>query len=326
MDNLEAIEFLKNMIDREAIRFVCPEREGDVAIWQYHVEALQMAISALQAQEAKHSTESSSTHKALDTISRQEAIDAFMTSTSDGDKADWCKWVLEQLPSVAKDTNVPCKDLISRQVAIDALDGLCDRECEYSKKQRHVMCGACHLGSAFDVIEQLPSSRKNLVNNSNHIVNYLANDTISRQAVIDIVNGYETRLNGYIGTNNDSEVYAYARGLLLSIQRNIDALPSAQPEPQWIPVSERLPEDGEECLVSIRYPNEFVLIDRATYSTDLFTVDKEDFFGNRGESGWYYYDREYGYCNVLNVIAWMPLPEPYAERRTDVKADKGASR
>jgi hypothetical protein len=99
-----------------------------------------------------------------DLIERQAAIDAFMTATSDVDKAEWCKWVLEQLPSVAKDTNVPCKDLISRQ------------------------------------------------------------------AVIDIVNGYETRLNGYIGTNNDSEVYAYARGLLLSIQRNIDALPSAQPE------------------------------------------------------------------------------------------------
>ena len=35
-----------------------------------------------------------------DTISRQEAINAFMTSTSDGDKAEWCKWVLEQLPPV----------------------------------------------------------------------------------------------------------------------------------------------------------------------------------------------------------------------------------
>lgn len=49
-------------------------------------------------------------------------------------------------------------DLISRQEAIDALDALCDRECEYSKKQRSVMCGACHLGSAFDIIEQLPTA------------------------------------------------------------------------------------------------------------------------------------------------------------------------
>ena len=34
-----------------------------------------------------------------DLIDRQAAIDAFMTSTSDGDKAEWCEWVLKQLPS-----------------------------------------------------------------------------------------------------------------------------------------------------------------------------------------------------------------------------------
>jgi hypothetical protein len=50
-------------------------------------------------------------------------------------------------------------DCVNRQAAIEALDALCDRECEYSKKQRSVMCGACHLGSAFDVVEQLPSAQ-----------------------------------------------------------------------------------------------------------------------------------------------------------------------
>ena len=48
MTNKEAIEFIKNMIDREAIGFVVPEGDGDVAIWQYHIEALEMAITALQ--------------------------------------------------------------------------------------------------------------------------------------------------------------------------------------------------------------------------------------------------------------------------------------
>ena len=55
-------------------------------------------------------------------------------------------------------------------------------------------------------------------------------DCISRQNAVDIINGYEEQFNGYIGTPNDSEVYAYARGLLLSIERNISALPSAQSE------------------------------------------------------------------------------------------------
>jgi hypothetical protein len=79
-------------------------------------------------------------------------------------------------------------DTISRWDAIDALDALCDRECEYSKKQRSVMCGACHLGSAFDVIEQLPPAQPEpLVNESRTLVNDLVNDTISRQAAIDVL-------------------------------------------------------------------------------------------------------------------------------------------
>jgi hypothetical protein len=119
-------------------------------------------------------------------------------------------------------------------------------------------------------------------------------DLISRQAVLDVLCG-------------DCPVV-----------RKIKAFQSAQPETQWIPISERLPEDGTDCLVSVRCSTQIVGIDRARYSTDLFKVDKEDFFGNRGESGWYYFSGEYGYCKVLNVLAWKPLPEPYrAERRTD---------
>ena len=50
-------------------------------------------------------------------------------------------------------------DLISSQAAIEALDAFCDRECEYSKQHRSFMCGVCRLGSAFDVINALPSAQ-----------------------------------------------------------------------------------------------------------------------------------------------------------------------
>ena len=93
----------------------------------------------------------------------------------------------------------------------------------------------------------------------------------------------------------------------------LDDVPPTPPEPHWIPCSEKLPEDGTDCLVSVRCSKKVVVVDTATYSTDLFKVDKEDFFGNRGESGWYYFSGEYGYCKVLNVIAWMPLPTAYRE-------------
>ena len=49
-------------------------------------------------------------------------------------------------------------DPIERQTVIDALDALCERICQYSKKQRHIMCAACTLGCAFEVIENLPSA------------------------------------------------------------------------------------------------------------------------------------------------------------------------
>lgn len=49
-------------------------------------------------------------------------------------------------------------EYIDRQTVIDTLDGLCDIVCQYSKKQRAFMCGACNLGSAFDVLQELPAA------------------------------------------------------------------------------------------------------------------------------------------------------------------------
>ena len=44
-------------------------------------------------------------------------------------------------------------EYIERDKLVDALGKLCDRVCQYSKRQRKVMCGACPLGDAFAVIE-----------------------------------------------------------------------------------------------------------------------------------------------------------------------------
>jgi len=54
-------------------------------------------------------------------------------------------------------------DPIDRQTVLDALDELCDVVCAYSKKQRAEMCGACLLGSAFDVIEALPPAEQDWI-------------------------------------------------------------------------------------------------------------------------------------------------------------------
>lgn len=64
--------------------------------------------------------------------------------------------------------------------------------------------------------------------------------------------------------------------------RSIEALPSAQPEPKWIPCSERLPEKDGYYLTTTMY----------------YQVYRDYWNGDN-------WDR------TEMIIAWMPLPEPY---------------
>ena len=103
-----------------------------------------------------------------------------------------------------------------------------------------------------------------------------SSDCISRQAAIDAV------------FKDDRNT---------TIKQRLEALPPAKPEPQWIPVSERLPKDGTEVFVYMfDPPSPFIAwIEDTRWHTDEFEVERED-----------------------DPIAWMPLPDPYrAERRTD---------
>ena len=115
-------------------------------------------------------------------------------------------------------------------------------------------------------------------------------DLIERQAAINAMaqalwlypNEYYRNLN----------VYAFAKGLAEIGLRNV---PSAQPALQWIPVTERLPEKQERVLTVDKYGSICV-------SEWLPSVD----------------DDLYGWMSDIHelendIIAWMPLPEPYRE-------------
>ena len=98
---------------------------------------------------------------------------------------------------------------------------------------------------------------------------------ISLQAAIDAL------CEDYCFGHHDCKRYPKCENL-----RAIQKLPSAQPEQQWIPVTERLPEYGTAVL---------------TYNDDdeyeiNHIIDEDD-----GEWFW------------NGVVAWMPLPEPYKE-------------
>ena len=96
-----------------------------------------------------------------------------------------------------------------------------------------------------------------------------SDDTISRQAAIDAldcINGAEEVLR---------------------------ALPSVQPEPKWIPCSERLPERADNVIICYK-AGDYTLV----------------------STGRYLYKFKMWYVDVVGdlkdgVTAWMPLPEPY---------------
>lgn len=86
-----------------------------------------------------------------------------------------------------------------------------------------------------------------------------------------------------------------------------------QPEQKWIPVSERLPDERKDCIVTFKDG----YVDTMCYAPDLYRVDEYDFYAKKGKAGWYDYDSEWGYYSRDDVVAWMPLPEPYDAESED---------
>jgi len=84
-----------------------------------------------------------------------------------------------------------------------------------------------------------------------------------------------------------------------TLEELIDEAPTIDTEPQWIPCSERLPEEPFGCLVTV-------------WDTDPVTMDEFEnilpyFVGWDGEQ---WNDGDGLQC-PFEVIAWMPLPKPY---------------
>ena len=135
------------------------------------------------------------------------------------------------------------------------------------------------------------------------------NDAISRQEVLEKVRAMQTYK---LFENDDMLLVDKAE-----VQTELMMLPTVQPEPQWIPCSERMPEDLSEVNVTWVNHNpepyyEFIK-DKPFTATAVYY---------KGE--WYWYSAtcvdnlaEYGRCDwnkvsdVIEIIAWMPLPEAY---------------
>lgn len=115
---------------------------------------------------------------------------------------------------------------------------------------------------------------------------------------------------------------AFEKGFRIGVKKG----QSAQPEPHWIPCSERLPSETviatvETKVFGHRYVCEAVWIPRWTWKAS-FDFKWEDCLEYKEDDDEYYvlegwYERvhnwdEYAYVAIDdNVIAWMPIPIHY---------------
>lgn len=116
-----------------------------------------------------------------------------------------------------------------------------------------------------------------------------SSDTISRQAAIDAI-------------CRSSECESEFCGIPCTEVNALKALPSVQSEQRWIPCSERLPENGRQVLVYAR-----------SVHYALAKYDEMREADGTYKKQWVTFDAWKPYYTIKEVIAWMPLPEPYKE-------------
>ena len=85
----------------------------------------------------------------------------------------------------------------------------------------------------------------------------------------------------------------------------LKALPSAEPERKWIPVTEALPDEEKDVLVSVHFEG------FKGKTVDLPPSDYVD-IASHVEGVWSSLSDEYKVVEVNHhVIAWMEMPEPW---------------
>jgi len=92
----------------------------------------------------------------------------------------------------------------------------------------------------------------------------------------------------------------YGTGIIAVRKEDIDAMPTIQPEPHWIPVTERLPNKEEKSY--------WVCLEGGGQCQCRWTNNVYGLGANEWSKwGW----KKMDLPQYSKVVAYMPLPEPY---------------
>ena len=254
-----------------------------------------------------------------DLVSKKAALDAAIEAVDewDGgynvDRANKIIRAIMRLPSEApdgqdnlvKDSQCLVKDLANDCISRQAL-------CEYALNQKDKNI------TANDIMRFPPAQPESAKRTAEEEQNVSDSDLISRKAAIDAIRASTSKYTGFMEmemyTDDDAveaiealppaqpapEEFEWCRDCkeydqdahcchrwTKAIQKTVKELEATWPKQQWILCSERLPETGHEYL----------------YCTDMGTVHMGFYWGGLG----FGYGFDYGY----DIVAWMPLPQPY---------------
>lgn len=113
---------------------------------------------------------------------------------------------------------------------------------------------------------------------------------------------YRCNSNGYVSEGNPLK--QYNKGLDDAIKA-VNNLPSAEPERKWIPVTEALPEEETDVLVTVHFDG------HKSPTVDLPPSDYVE-IASHVDGFWSSLSDEYKVAwSKHHVVAWMPTPEPY---------------
>lgn len=132
------------------------------------------------------------------------------------------------------------------------------------------------------------------------------------------MNKYQEAMNYLWNAYDENKIYGIAsRGYLEILQELVDKADSFE----WIPVSERLPEEHDSIFAhwhgTDKWEREYW---RTTSNIVIVTVEFKN--GNRVVKTSYTHDGEWydeKRNNNLKVIAWMPLPKAYMEKDNETR-------